>query len=100
MHHLTLENLHFVRQLVELYLIPDDAHFFLIKVAPVPRHSHIDPVVLLLDHVVDALDAHQEPEDGVVALQRVPVKQDLKWPVTLNKTEQAQKYTHSDTRVI
>ena len=85
-HHFPLENLHLVHHLFELNLIPDDPELFLIQVTGISRHSHIDPVVLLLNHVVDPFDAHQEPEDCVVALKRVLVKDDLEWPIALKQT--------------
>ena len=81
MHDLALEYLHLVSQLVKLDHILSDQLLLKVQVGNVPRWSHPNPIVLLLNHVIDSLDPHQESENCVVVDQTLLVEYDLKWPI-------------------
>ena len=70
-------------QFVELMLVLDSELLLHIHLTGVFRHAHAHPVVFLLDHIVDSLDAHEESEHCSVGFHRVLVEDDLKRPVTL-----------------
>ena len=66
MHDLALEDLHLVDEAVEFDFILDSNLFLQIKVVDISWYSHAHPIVLLLNHVVDTFDSHEESEHGIV----------------------------------
>ena len=76
-HDLALEYLHLVSQLVELNHILGDQLLLEVQVGNVPGRSHPNPIILLLNHVIDSLDPHQESENRVVVDQTLLVEYDL-----------------------
>lgn len=66
MHDLALEDLHLVDKTVEFYFVLDNNLFLQIKVVNISWNLHAHPIILLLNHVVDTLDSHEESEHGIV----------------------------------
>ena len=83
-----------MHQLVELLLVLDLQLLLNVHIARVSGNAHAHPVVFLLDHVVDPLDAHEETEHGPVALHRILVEDDLKWPLSLQQSQVQTLSTH------
>ena len=76
-HNLALEYLHLVRQLVELDHILGYYLLLKVQICDVPGRPHPNPIILLLNYVIDSLDSHEEAEHRVVIDQALLVKYDL-----------------------
>ena len=71
-----------MRQLVELNHILRHKLLLKVQIRDVFWRSHSHPVILLLDHVIDPFDSHEEPEHSIVVDKRLFIKNDLKWPIS------------------
>lgn len=77
-----LKQLHLVHQLVEFHLVFHNKLLLHVQVGwhpPWNPDSH--PEVTLCNQVVNTLDSHQEPEDCIVVLKCLSIKDDLKGPI-------------------
>ena len=68
-HDLTLEQLHFVSHFIEFNHVLCNQLLLQVEVSDSSWWAHPNPVILLLYHVVDALDTHKEAENCVVVDQ-------------------------------
>ena len=83
-HNFALKYLHSVHYFVEFRFVFHYQLFLDIHTGGVPWHPHSDPVVFLLNHVVDSFNAHEEAEYGAIIGHSLFIKDDFQRPIALN----------------